>query len=219
MDFSVIPRNLPYFWEGFLVTCQLTLLAFIGGLVIGTPLAVARASKRALPRYASLVLIEAVRGTPVLLLIFWIYFMLPVVFGIHLGAYAAGLAALTIFSAVYSAEIVRAGIQAVSFGHIEAGRASGLGGVTILRDIVLPQAFANMTPALISQAVMMYKTSSLVFVLGVVDLFRAATIIDAREYKSIEIYLFVGLIYLVPSTVFSRLSRRLERRRAIRLGL
>lgn len=219
MDFSVIVNNLPFFASSLGTTAQLTVLTVLGGLLFGTPLAIARASKSTPLQIASMVVIEAVRGTPILMLVFWVYFMLPRIIGTAVPAYTAGLVALITFNAAYSAEIVRAGIQAIDRGHIEAGRASGLNWLQIQRFIVLPQAFANMTPALMNQAVMVYKTTSLVFVIGVIDFFRAATIVNNREFKPFEIFLFVGLVYLIPSTIVSRLSREVERRRMTRLGL
>src|SRR5262249_51961320 len=131
-------------------------------------------------------------------------------------AYAAGLVALITFNAAYSAEIVRAGILSVDRGNVEAGRASGLTWLQISRHIILPQAFSNMKPAFMSQAVMVYKTTSLIYVIGVVDFFRASVIVNNREFKSLEIFIFVALVYFVPCTVVSRWSRSMETRRGSR---
>jgi glutamate/aspartate transport system permease protein len=218
MDFSVIANNASFFMKGFGVTLQLTALTLIGGLIVGTPLALGRASHARLARYLSIVVIESIRGTPILMLIFWIYFLLPQVIGTSVSAYMAGLVALITFNAAYSAEIIRAGIHSVDRGNIEAGRASGLTWLQISRHIVLPQAFSNMKPALISQAVMVYKTTSLIFVIGVVDFFRAATIVNNREFKSFEIFTFVALVYFIPCTIISRWSRGMEARRRLRLA-
>ena len=219
MDLSVITHNWSFFASGLQTTAVLTVLTVLGGLIAGTPLAIARASASPLARYPAMALIEVIRGVPILMLIFWVYFLLPRLIGTPVPAYWAGLIALVTFNAAYSAEIVRAGIQSVPVGQVEAARVSGLSRLQVFRFIVLPQAFANMTPALISQAVMVYKTTSLVFIIGVVDFFRAATIVNNREFKSLEIYLFVGLVYLIPSTLLSRLSRYLEHRRMVRQGL
>jgi glutamate/aspartate transport system permease protein len=218
MDFSVITNNASFFMKGLGVTLQLTALTLIGGLIVGTPLALGRSSHARVPRYLSIAVIEVVRGTPILMLIFWIYFLLPQVIGTAVSAYVAGLVALITFNAAYSAEIIRAGIQSVDRGNIEAGRASGMTWLQISRYIVLPQAFSNMKPALISQAVMVYKTTSLIFVIGVVDFFRAATIVNNREFKSFEIFAFVALVYFIPCTIISRWSRSMEARRRLRLA-
>jgi His/Glu/Gln/Arg/opine family amino acid ABC transporter permease subunit len=217
MDYSVITNNFSFFLKGFVVTLQLTALTLIGGLIVGTPLALGRSAQAKLPRYISIAVIEVVRGTPILMLIFWIYFLLPQVIGTAVNAYVAGLIALITFNAAYSAEIIRAGIQSVDRGNIEAGRSSGLTWLQISRHIVLPQAFSNMKPALMSQAVMVYKTTSLIFVIGVVDFFRAATIINNREFKSFEIFAFVALVYFIPCTIISRWSRSMEERRRRRV--
>ena len=219
MDFSVIVENLPFFMKGLKVTLELTLWTLVGGLILGTPLALARDARATLPRYLSIGLIEIIRGSPILMLIFWVYFLLPRVTNSAIDAYTAGLVALIVFNAAYSAEIIRAGIQSVDHGNLEAGRASGLNWLQIVGHIVLPQAFSNMKPALMSQVVMVYKTTSLVFIIGVIDLFRAATIVNNREFKSFEIYIFVALVYLIPSTIVSRWSRAMEMRRANRVGL
>ena len=219
MDFSVIVHNMPLFLKGFRVTMELTFLTLIGGLIFGTPLAVARSSRSYIARWVSTAIIEVVRGTPILMLIFWVYFLLPRLIGTSIGAYVAGLIALISFSAAYSAEIIRAGIQSVDPGNLEAGRASGLNWYQIARYIVLPQAFSNMKPALMSQAVMVYKTTSLIFIIGVVDFFRAATIVNNREFKSFEIFTFVALVYFIPCTVISRWSRSMEVRREHRVPL
>lgn len=213
MDFSVVLENLPFLMRGLETTIQLTVLTVIGGLVLGTPLAFGRSAKAKVPRYISIAIIETVRGTPILMLIFWFYFLLPRLFGMPLAAYTIGLIALITFNAAYSAEIIRAGIKSVDNGNIEAGRASGLSWLQIARHIILPQALSNMRPALVSQAVMVYKTTSLVFVIGVVDFFRAATIVNNREFKSLEIYIFVALVYLIPCTIVSRISRSLDAKR------
>lgn len=218
MDFSVITNNASFLLKGFGVTLQLTVLTLIGGLIVGTPLALGRSSHAKAPRYLSIAVIEVVRGTPILMLIFWIYFLLPQVIGTTVSAYMAGLVALITFNAAYSAEIIRAGIQSVDRGNIEAGHASGLTWLQISRHIVLPQAFSNMKPALMSQAVMVYKSTSLIFVIGVVDFFRAATIINNREFKSIEIFAFVAVVYFIPCTIISRWSRSMEARRRIRVS-
>jgi glutamate/aspartate transport system permease protein len=219
MDFSVIVNNLPFFMKGLGVTLELTALTLLGGLILGTPLAVARSAQARIPRYIAIVIIEIVRGSPILMLIFWVYFLLPRVIGTSIGAYTAGLVALVTFNAAYSAEIIRAGIQSVDRGNIEAGRATGLTWYQIVRYIILPQAFSNMKPALMSQAVMVYKTTSLIFVIGVVDFFRAATIVNNREFKSFEIFTFVALVYFIPCTIISRWSRGMEMRRAHRVPI
>ena len=219
MHFSVIINNLPFFLKGFWVTVELTVLTLVGGLVIGTPLALGRSARQKAVCYLSLAIIETVRGTPILMLIFWIYFLLPRFIGMPVGAFTAGLVALVTFNAAYSAEIIRAGIQSVDRGNIEASRSSGLNWFQIARYIVLPQAFSNMKPALMSQAVMVYKTTSLVYVIGVIDFFRAAVIVNNREFKSFEIFAFVALVYFIPCTVLSRWSRSMEAHQTHRVAI
>ena len=218
MDFQVIIRNLPFFLQGMQVTAELTVATVVGGLIFGIPLALGRDSHHRIPRYLCLALIEVIRGSPILMLIFWVYFLLPRVVGSYVDAYTAGLVALIIFNSGYSSEIIRAGLRSVSHGGVEAARSTGMNWIQIARYIVLPQAFTNMKPALISQAVLVYKTTSLVFVIGVIDVFRAATIVNNREFRSYEIFIFVALVYFIPSTLVSRYSRYLEQKRLSRVG-
>ena len=206
---ALLSDNFSFLLRGFLVTLELTFWSFVGGMLLATPLAIARSSEKAILRYPAMIVIDVLRGTPALMLVFWFYFMLPRFFG-PLPAFTSGLIALIAFNASYSAEIIRAGIQSVGKGLVEAGRSSGLSETSILRHIVLPQAFSNMAPALVNQTVMLYKTTSIVFVIGVVDLFRAATIINNREFKPFETFILVGLIYFIPSTIVSRLNRKFE---------
>ena len=213
MDYRVIVDYWPLFMRGLQRTAELTVLTVILGTVGGTLLAIARLAANQPVRYAATFFIETVRATPAIMLIFWFYFLLPRLVGAIEGV-AAGLLALVFFNCAYTAEIVRAGMQAVSKGQVEAARASGLPGWRVLRHIVLPQAFDSMTPALINQAVMVFKTTSLVYIIGVIDFFRAATLINNSVYRPYEVYTFVGLVYLIPATVFSRLSRMLEKQRA-----
>lgn len=213
MDYRVIVENWSLFMRGLQRTAELTVLTVILGTVGGTLLAIARLAANRAVRYSATFFIETVRATPAIMLIFWFYFLVPRLIGAIEGV-IAGLLALVFFNSAYTAEIVRAGIQAVPKGQVEAARASGLPSWRVLRHIVLPQAFDSMTPALINQAVMVFKTTSLVYIIGVIDFFRAATLINNSVYRPYEVYTFVGLVYLIPATVFSRLSRMLEKQRA-----
>jgi His/Glu/Gln/Arg/opine family amino acid ABC transporter permease subunit len=218
LDFATITNNFSFLLSGYWTTVVLTFWTVIGGYVFGTPLAVARASNTQFSRYLAISIIEIVRATPLLMLLFWIFFMLPVVTGQPVSAYTTALIALTIFNTSYSAEIIRAGIQAVHRGQTEAGLASGLSRIQVLRKVVLPQAFSTMTPAMMNQFVMVYKSTSMVYIIGVTDFFNAADIVNNREFRPIEIFLFVGIVYFIPSTCISRLSAYIARRRQIRMS-
>jgi His/Glu/Gln/Arg/opine family amino acid ABC transporter permease subunit len=214
MDARVITDNWPLFMRGLRRTGELTVVTVIAGTVGGTLLALTRRASSRAVRYAAGLFVETVRATPPIMLIFWFYFLVPRLVGQAIDGVAAGLLALVLFNCAYTAEIVRAGIQGIPAGQAEAARASGLAPWRVMRHIVLPQAFDNMTPALINQAVMVFKTTSLVYIIGVIDFFRAATLVNNRVFRPYEIYLFVGLVYLIPATLFSQLSRALEKRRA-----
>lgn len=209
--FTVIRENFPFFMRGLLVTCELTLLIMALGMIFGLGLALMRHSRTWYLRYPAMLAIEAVRGTPVIMLVFWFFFLVPAFFG-PTPAIVSGVTALVIFNAGYIAEIVRGGIASVEVGQVEAARSTGMGAWHTNRHIVLPQALQNMTPALINQAVMLFKTTSILFIIGVIEFFRVAVMVNNREFASYEIFLFVGIVYLIPTTIFSRYSRVLERK-------
>ena len=209
--FTVIRENFAFFMRGLLLTFELTLLIMVLGMISGLVLALMRHSHTWYLRYPSMLAIEAVRGTPVIMLVFWFFFLIPAFLG-PTPAIVSGVTALVIFNAGYIAEIVRGGINSVDAGQVEAARSTGMNSWYTNRHIVLPQALQNMTPALINQAVMLFKTTSILFIIGVIEFFRVAVMVNNREFASYEIFLFVGIVYLIPTTILSRYSRVLESR-------
>jgi His/Glu/Gln/Arg/opine family amino acid ABC transporter permease subunit len=215
MDFAVVARNLPYMLNGLWLTIVISLVSMTGSLAGGVVLAVLRRS-RILPFYGPAVLyIELIRSTPLLMVIFWFYFLLPVVTGQNLAPLAAGIVAMIAFQSAYVAEIVRAGIQSVQRGQLEAALATGLSYLAAMRHVVLPQALRNMLPALVARFVALFKSTSLLYIIGVIEFFRAATIVNSREFRSEEIFLFVAALYFCCGSTISYLGRRLERRLAV----
>jgi His/Glu/Gln/Arg/opine family amino acid ABC transporter permease subunit len=211
-DLAVIVDNLGYMMQGLRVTIMLAVTGMTAALVLGTLLGLARLSTAPLLSYPAVVYIEVMRSTPLLLLIFWLIFFLPRLVGTALDALSSGLLALVLFYASHVAEIIRAGIQSIPRGQREAGLASGLGYRQTMQYIVLPQAIRNMVPALVSRFVSLFMSTSLTYIIGVVEFFRAATIVNNREFRSMEIFTFVALVYFACCFGISRFGRWCERR-------
>jgi polar amino acid transport system permease protein len=212
VDLGVIVDNLPYLMSGLRLTFALSLIAIGLAFVVGCPLGLARGAHSQLIRLPAILYIEIMRGTPLIMVIFWIFFFLPKITQLPMSATVSGTAALILFYASHIAEITRAGVQAVPKSQVEGAQATGLNYVQLMSYVVLPQALRNMIPALISRFVAIVMATSLLSILGVVEFFRAANIVNNREIRSYEIYTFVAVIYFVACYLISWFGRWCERR-------
>jgi glutamate/aspartate transport system permease protein len=223
-DFDVIRRALPYlFLDGMGFTLMLTALSAIGGITFGTLIALMRLSgQKLLGRIAGLY-VNLVRSLPLVLVIFWFYFMVPYVGQwltgasrpIRVGAFASSLITFIMFEAAYFSEIMRAGIQSISKGQPAAAQALGLTYSQTMRYVVLPQAFRNMLPVLLTQTIVLFQDTSLVYVVSIPDFLGAASIIGQRDGRLVEMYLLAAVVYFSFSCVASYGVRRLQARIAI----
>ncbi|WP_407177101.1 amino acid ABC transporter permease [Bradyrhizobium sp. STM 3562] len=223
-DFDVIGRALPYlFREGMVFTLTLTALSALGGIILGTLIALLRLSGfRLLSRIAALY-VDLIRSLPLVLVIFWFYFLVPYIGQwltgaarpIKVGAFASSLITFIMFEAAYYSEIMRAGIQSISRGQPAAAQALGLTYGQTMRYVVLPQAFRNMLPVLLTQTIVLFQDTSLVYVVSIPDFLGAASIVGQRDGRLVEMYLFAALVYFVISCVASFGVRRLQARIAI----
>jgi len=209
---NVILDNLPYLMNGLKTTIVMSLTAMALCLVFGTALCFARRSRWRLLNVPARIYIDILRSAPLLLIIFWFIFFLPRFTGISVEPYKAGLIALVAYFSTHVAEIMRAGIQAVPRTQTEAGLGTGLNRWQVYRYVVMPQAIKNMIPALISRFVALIMGTSLTYIIGVIEFFRAATIVNNREYASIQIYAFVAVVYFVICFGFSQLGEWCRRR-------
>ena len=218
-DFSVIQRSLGYlFLDGMVFTIQLTLLAAALGLVLGTMLALMRLSHSRILSTAAAGYVNLLRAVPLVLVIFWFYFLMPYVGAwilgeerpVAVGALTSSLITFTLFEAAYYCEIMRAGIQSVPRGQTAAGRALGMNSWQTTRHIVLPQAFRNMLPVLLTQTIILFQDVSLVYMLSINDFVGAASKVAQRDNRPVEMYLFVGLTYFVICLLLSRLVKKLQ---------
>lgn len=212
MPDNVILANLPYLLNGLKTTIVMSALAMAFCLVFGTALCVARRSRFALLRAPARAYIDVIRSAPLLLIIFWFIFFVPRFTGIRVDPYTAGLIALVAYFSTHVAEIMRAGIQAVPRTQTEAGQGSGLSHWQVYRFVVMPQAVKNMIPALISRFVALIMGTSLTYIIGVIEFFRAATIVNNRVYASIQIFSFVAIVYFVICFGFSQFGEWCRRR-------
>jgi len=224
MDFQVIANNFVFMIvQGFFGigtftggTLRLAVPAIVLGSILGMFVGLARLSPSRWLSALAKVYVEFFRGVPLVMVIFWFWFIIPNMAGKSLPEYAVALTAFVIFEAAYLAEIVRAGIQSVPRGQVEAATATGLTKNQLMRHVILPQALRNMIPALLTQFIVLVKDTSLASIIGYVDLTKAAQIVNNREIRPFELYLFIALVYWVCSYAMSQYAGHLESRLASR---
>lgn len=197
---------------GLALTIFLALVGIFFAFWLGLALGLMRLSSRAWLRWPAMVYIEIMRGVPLLMVLFWFYFLLPVLLGKQMPEIESAIVAFVMFTAAYIAEIVRAGVLSLSQGQMEAARSSGLSHSQAMRFVILPQALRNMIPSFVNQFVSLTKDTSLAYVLGITELTRASTQIDNRTVTaSAELYLTIAVMYFVICWALTALSRRLEK--------
>jgi len=212
MDFELIQRALPILLMGAGVTIEITAFSVAIGFFIGLFVGIARISQFKILQIMAAVYADCIRGTPLLVQIFLIYFALPMAIGQRVEPFIAAVVACGINSGAYVSEIFRAGIQAIDVGQMEAGRSLGLTWWQTMRFIILPQAFKNILPPLGNEFIAMLKDSSLVSVIGFEELTRRGQLIIAQTYGSFEIWMTVAVLYLIMTMAISRIVAFLEKR-------
>jgi glutamate/aspartate transport system permease protein len=223
-DFDVIERSLPYLFKvGMTFTITLTLLAMAGGIIFGTILAMMRLGRFRPLSFVAGAYVNVIRSIPLVLVIFWFYFLMPYVGAwvigaarpVQVGAFLSCVITFMLFEAAYYCEIMRAGIQSIPRGQVAAGQALGLNYWQTMGTVVLPQAFRNMTPVLLTQTIILFQDTSLVYVISVTDFLGAAAKIANRDYRLIEMYTFAALVYFLVSFSLSLIVKKLQARMAI----
>lgn len=207
--------NLKFLLGGVWLTIVLSALAIVLSITIGLLVALPGLSERRGLRALNRVYVEIFRAIPMLVMVLWVYYGLPVVLGISLGPFVAGVIALALCDSAFEAEIFRAGIQSIERGQTEASKSLGLGYFATMRYVILPQAIRRVLPPLGNQFVYMLKMSSLVSIIGLLELTRRANELTVTEYRPLEIYTVLVLEYLVLILIVSYFVRRLERRLAV----
>jgi glutamate/aspartate transport system permease protein len=213
-DFNAIVRAWPFLVEGMATTLQLTALAVALGLLWGIVLTVMRLSPSRALSVLVATYVNGIRAVPLIMVIFWIYFLLPLLTGKQIGAFNSALVAFVIFEGAYFSEIMRAGVKSVSRGQLQAALASGMSYVQGMRLVVLPQAMRKMLPVLLTQSIALFQDTSLVYVVGLMDFLTAASTIAARDGRLVELYSFAALAYLVMCLLAAGAAELLRRRLA-----
>jgi glutamate/aspartate transport system permease protein len=218
-DWTSIPGALPILANGMAITFKVTLTAIVVGIAWGTLLAIARLSSNVILSKLAAAYVNLFRSIPLLMVILWFYLIVPQLLKSLLGVgegtdirMVSALVAFSLFEAAYYSEIIRAGIQSVSKGQISAALALGLSYGKAMRLIVLPQAFRNMIPLLLTQAIILFQDTSLVYVIGLADFFGSSYKVGDRDGRLVELLLFAGLIYFVICYAASLLVKQLQKK-------
>lgn len=211
---DVVFSHLPFLLSGLGNTLLLSAITLVTSVILGMVLALADMSSVKAFRWFGQAWGGLVRNTPILVQLLWTYYVLPIVFGINIGAFAACVVGLSVYSSAFIAEVYRAGIQAVPKGHREAAKVLGLSRVHTFTRIVMPQALRTILPPLASNFVQLIKYSSLASVISVDEITRKATELSSVTFRPLEIFSFVALVYLLICWPFAQAIRYLERRLA-----
>ena len=217
-DWSSIPGALPYLWQGMVQTLQITVVAIVVGILLGTLIAVARLSKRAILSSLAALYVNGFRSVPLVMVLLWFYLLVPQIISGLFGQPSldirllSAFVAFALFEASYYAEIIRAGIQSVSRGQVSAGLALGMTSGQTMRLIILPQAFRRMTPLLLTQAIILFQDTSLVYVIGLAEFFGVAYNTGNRDGTLVELLLFAGAVYFAICFGASMLVRSLQKK-------
>ncbi|MNF66991.1 Glutamate/aspartate transport system permease protein GltK [compost metagenome] len=221
MDFSAIIPALPGLGDGLLMTLQLMVLGVVGGVVLGTLLALMRLSHNPMLSKVAGLYVNYFRSIPLLLVITWFYFAVPFILrwvtgeDTPVGAFTSCLVAFMMFEAAYFCEIVRAGIQAIPKGQMGAAQALGMSYGQCMRLVILPQAFRKMTPLLLQQSIILFQDTSLVYTVGLMDFLNAARSRGDIIGQPHEFLIFAGLVYFTVSFAASQLVKLLQKRLAV----
>jgi His/Glu/Gln/Arg/opine family amino acid ABC transporter permease subunit len=222
VDFSVIASNATFLLLQGLIgigpfiggTLRLAIPAIILGFLLGIFVGLGRIAHAPWIRVPVTMYVELFRGVPLVMVIFWVWIVLPQLLRTPIPEFGVALIAFVIFEAAYFGEIVRAGVQSVPRGQVEAATALGMTTTRTMVHVVLPQALKNMVPSLVTQMIVLFKDTSLASIIGYVDLTKAAQIVNNREIKPFELYLFIAVVYWLCTYSMSLVARRFERRLA-----
>lgn len=217
LDFSFLSWQVigSYVASGFWFSIQLTLVAMVGGIALGTVLALMRLSGKKWLEVPATVYVDTLRSIPLVMVIMWFFLIIPFLIGRPIGAEVSAIITFTLFEAAYYSEIMRAGIQSVPKGQVYAGYAVGMTYAQTTQLIVLPQAFRNMLPVLLTQTIILFQDTSLVYAIGAYDLLKGFETVGRNFNRPVETYLVAALVYFVICFTLSQLVRRLQKKIAI----
>jgi glutamate/aspartate transport system permease protein len=212
IDWNVIQN---FILKGFIFSVQLTFVAMVGGIALGTVIALMRLSGKKWLVYPAAFYVNTLRSIPLVMVILWFFLLIPLLIGRPLGAELSAMITFTVFEAAYYSEIMRAGIQSVPKGQVSAGYAVGMNYAQCMRYIVLPQAFRNMLPVLLTQTIILFQDTSLVYAVGAYDLLKGFEVAGKNFNRPVEMYLLAAITYFVICFSLSMLVRRLQKKIAI----
>lgn len=213
---KVMIESIPMLLDGAKLTIYLTVGGLFFGFILGTVFGLMKLSKSWIIKKSAGFYIETIRGTPMLVQAMFLYFGLPMAMGFRLPAMVAGIIIIAVNSGAYIAEIVRGAVQSINPGQMEAGRTIGLNALQTMRYIIWPQAFRRMVPPLGNQFIISLKDTSLLMIIGVGELLRTGDEIVAVNFRSFEVYLTCGLIYLCMTMSIAKCLRIIEKRMQMR---
>ena len=217
LDFSFLNWNVVsnFIVKGLIFSTQLTLVAMIGGIAIGTALALMRLSGKKWLVAPAAFYVNTLRSIPLVMVILWFFLLIPLLIGRPMGAELSAIITFTIFEAAYYSEIMRAGIQSVPKGQVHAGYAVGMTYKQCMQLIVLPQAFRNMLPVLLTQTIILFQDTSLVYAIGAYDLLKGFEVAGKNFNRPVETYLTAAVVYFIICFSLSMLVRQLQKKIAI----
>jgi glutamate/aspartate transport system permease protein len=217
LDFSFLTWGVvqSFVLKGLVFSVQLTLIAMVGGIVLGTMLALMRLSGKRWLAIPAAAYVNTMRSIPLVMVILWFFLLIPLMIGRPMGAELSAMITFTLFEAAYFSEIMRAGIQSVPKGQVHAGYAVGMNYRQTMQLIVLPQAFRNMLPVLLTQTIILFQDTSLVYAIGAYDLLKGFEIAGKNFNRPVETYLVAAVVYFIICFSLSMLVRRLQNKIAI----
>jgi glutamate/aspartate transport system permease protein len=217
LDFSFLDWSVfsSFVLKGLIFSVQLTLVAMIGGIALGTVLALMRLSGKQWLVLPAAFYVNTLRSIPLVMVILWFFLLIPLMIGRPMGAELSAIITFTVFEAAYYSEIMRAGIQSVPKGQVHAGYAVGMTYGQTMQLIVLPQAFRNMLPVLLTQTIILFQDTSLVYAIGAYDLLKGFEVAGKNFNRPVETYLVAAVVYFVICFSLSMLVRRLQKKIAI----
>ena len=214
LDFSFINAGLiqAFILKGLLFSLQLTVVAMLGGIALGTILALMRLSGKPWLVIPAAAYVNTLRSIPLVMVILWFFLLIPLLIGRPMGAELSAMITFTVFEAAYYSEIMRAGIQSVPKGQVYAGYAVGMTYPQCMKLVVLPQAFRNMLPVLLTQTIILFQDTSLVYAIGAYDLLKGFEVAGKNFNRPVETYLVAAVVYFVICFSLSMLVRRLQKK-------
>ena len=204
-----------YLQKGLIFSFQLTVIATVGGIIVGTVLALMRLSGKPLLVMPATIYVNTMRSIPLVMVILWFFLLIPLMIGKPIGVNLSAIITFIAFEAAFFSEIVRAGIQSIPRGQVYAGQALGMSYAQNMRLVVLPQAFRNMIPVFMTQTIILFQDTSLVYAIGAYDLLKGFEIAGKNFGRPIETYLLAAVTYFLICFTLSRIVRRIQQKVAI----